>query len=103
MAVATVCDMSVMVQLHLRPAPGVADASVRALLGPDWNGQGGLDPGTGANDRWLHFRITGVDRLDLAEKLAASALASGLVVEAQIRTTNFGKRFASQTRKVPPQ
>jgi hypothetical protein len=95
--------MSVMVQLCLRPAPGVADASVRALLGPDWNGQGGLDQGTGPHDRWLLFRITGIDRLHVADKLALSALASGLVAEAEIRTTNFGKGFASQTRKVARQ
>lgn len=87
-----------MVQLRLKPAHGVGDADIRAVLGPDWRGQSGLE--VGPHGRWLIFRITGSDRIDVAEALAVSALASGLVEDAEITTVGTGSRTTIHTRKV---
>jgi len=88
------------VDLRLKAAPGVDDAQVSALVPSECYGQHGWEEGPEPHGRWLVYRITGADRIEVAERLAASALASGVVVDAEIRTMGLGKRVVINTRKV---
>lgn len=92
--------MPIKVDLRLKPAPGAAESAVYALVPLACTGQRGWEEGPEPRGRWLIFRITGPDRMEIAERLAQSALDSALVAEAEIRTISHGSRFVITTRKV---
>ena len=92
--------MPTKVDLRLKAAEGVPESEVDALIPPECYGQHGWETGPEPHGRWLVYRITGADRHEVAERLAASALASGLVIEAEIQTVGVGSRLVISTRRV---
>lgn len=91
------------VDLRLRPAPGVGDSDIAALLPRDRYGQHGEGSGPEPHGRWLLFRIIGSDRVEAARALAAAALDSGLVSDAEVHVlAHAGGNLKVHTERARP-